>query len=59
MKQIEHEIKCKHCGRFLGIVNKSMQAQIKCSNSKCKKMNDVKIVFMLDLFKKHEQPHTL
>lgn len=47
----EHEIKCKYCGRFLGKATKSLEAQIKCSSSKCKKMNDVKIVFLSELQK--------
>lgn len=56
MKQVEYEIKCKHCGRFLGLATKSTEAQIKCSNSKCKEMNDVKIVFLSELY---ENPRAL
>lgn len=48
-----HRITCKKCERFLGEATQSMTANIKCSNSKCKEMNEVKIVFMSDVIKNH------
>lgn len=44
-----YEIKCKHCQRFLGTTDKSTTITIKCSNSKCKKLETYKIVFVSDL----------
>lgn len=38
------DIKCKFCGRWLGKTEQTMIAVIKCSNSKCKKDNNIKIV---------------
>lgn len=39
------ELRCKVCDRFLGIKGvKTMIAQIRCSNSKCKSINNVHIV---------------
>lgn len=38
------DIKCQHCGRWLGKTDQTMIAVIKCSNSKCKKDNDIKVV---------------
>lgn len=39
------ELRCKECDRFLRIKGvKTMIAQISCSNSKCKAINDVYIV---------------
>ena len=54
---ISYEIKCKFCNRFLGKATKSMEAEIKCSSSKCKKMNKQHIVFLSDYMKKHNHPH--
>lgn len=42
------EIKCRHCSRFLGTADKSTTVTIKCSNSKCKKLETYKIVFLSD-----------
>jgi len=49
-----YEIKCKDCKRFLGSTDKSIEVTIKCSNSKCKKLNEYKIVFMSDHIKKEK-----
>jgi len=38
------EIHCKFCNRYLGMANDTLIAVIKCSNSKCKKDNNIKIV---------------
>ena len=38
------DIHCKDCGRWLGKTDQTLIAVIKCSNSKCKKNNNVKIV---------------
>ena len=43
-----YDIKCKHCDRFLGSTNKSTTVILKCSNSKCKKLEVYHIVFMTD-----------
>ena len=54
---MEVKIQCKHCGRFLGIATKSMNAQLKCSNSKCKKLETYKVVFLTDYIKGHDHYH--
>lgn len=46
---MEFEIKCTDCSRFLATTEKSVELTIKCSNSKCKKLNEYKIVFATDL----------
>jgi len=38
------DIKCKHCDRWLGKTDQTLIATIKCSNSKCKLDNNIKIV---------------
>ena len=38
------DIKCKFCGRYLGRTDQTLIAVIKCSNSSCKKDNNIKIV---------------
>lgn len=39
------EIRCKECDRFLGIKGvKTLIAQIRCPNSKCKLINDIYVV---------------
>ena len=38
------DIKCKSCDRWLGKTDQTLIAVIKCSNSKCKEDNNVKIV---------------
>lgn len=40
---IQHEIECD-CGRFMGIAYGEMIAELKCSDSRCKKLKQVKIV---------------
>lgn len=50
---MEMEIKCKACKRFLGKVKQSTEVSIKCSNSKCKELNEYKIVFYSDMVKQH------
>lgn len=41
----EIELRCKECDRFLGIKGvKSIIAQVRCPNSKCKALNNVKVV---------------
>lgn len=49
-----YDIKCKHCGRFLGKTEVSTKVEIKCSNSACKKLETYDIVFLTDLIK---EPH--
>ena len=39
------EIYCKKCKRWLGETDKTFIGTIKCSNSKCKHNNNIKIVF--------------
>ena len=51
---MEYEIKCKHCNRFLAKATKSVEVELKCSNSKCKQMAKYKVVFMSDYNKRHE-----
>jgi phage FluMu protein Com len=46
---MKFDIKCKHCSRYLGSTNKSVSLDIKCSNSKCKKLETYTITFMSDL----------
>jgi phage FluMu protein Com len=43
------EIKCKHCDRYLGETDKSIELSLKCSNTKCKKLEIYKIMFISDL----------
>jgi phage FluMu protein Com len=39
------DIRCRKCGRFLGLKGiHSVIAQVRCSNSKCKALNNIKIV---------------
>lgn len=38
------DIKCKECGRWLGKTDQTLIAVIKCSNSKCKVDNNIKVV---------------
>ena len=38
------DIKCRYCGRWLGKTDQTLIATIKCSNSACKKDNQIKIV---------------
>lgn len=45
------EIKCKHCDRFLANATASASVEIKCSNSKCKKLDTYNIVFISELNK--------
>lgn len=54
MNKIEFEIKCKHCKRFLATANKSTEVAIKCSNSKCKKLETYKIVFLSEHVNAHK-----
>lgn len=44
-------IKCKKCNRFLGTTDKSIVVNIKCSNSKCKELNQFNITMLTDLMK--------
>ena len=39
------DIYCKKCKRWLGETDKTFIGTIKCSNSKCKHNNNIKIVF--------------
>lgn len=48
------EIKCKHCKRFLATTDKSTEVAIKCSNSKCKKLETYKIVFLSEHVNAHK-----
>lgn len=54
-----YDIKCRHCNRFLGNTNKSTVVSIKCSNSKCKKLETYKIVMISDYIKQHEGWHNV
>lgn len=39
------DLRCKKCDRFLGLKGvKSIIAQVRCPNSKCKALNNVKVV---------------
>lgn len=41
----DFDIRCKKCDRFLGLKGvKSIIAQVRCPNSKCKHLNNVKVV---------------
>lgn len=44
-----YDIHCKHCKRFLATTEKSVTITLKCSNSKCKKLETYKVVFLTDL----------
>lgn len=44
-----HEIHCKHCGRFLALTEKSIEIQLKCSSSQCKKLDTYKVTMLSDL----------
>lgn len=39
-----YEIHCKECKRYLGKAYGTLIAEIKCSNSKCKADNKIKVV---------------
>jgi phage FluMu protein Com len=41
---MQKEIRCDQCDRFLGKAYGTIVAEIKCSNSKCKKLVQVKSV---------------
>lgn len=42
---IDLDIRCTKCDRFLGLKGvKSIIAQVRCPNSKCKSLNNVKVV---------------
>lgn len=43
------EIKCKHCQRYLGETSNSVSLTLKCSNTKCKKLDVYRIVFASSL----------
>lgn len=47
------EIHCKHCDRFLGTTDCSVSVTLKCSNTKCKKMETYNITFASDLGESH------
>lgn len=47
------EIHCKHCDRFLGTTDKSTVVTLKCSNTKCKKMETYIFTFASDLGDDH------
>lgn len=41
----DFDIRCTKCDRFLGLKGiTSIIAQVRCSNSKCKHLNNVKVV---------------
>jgi phage FluMu protein Com len=48
---VNYEIKCKHCGRFLGETSQSTTIKIKCSNSSCKKLETYKVVYLSEHLK--------
>lgn len=42
---IDLDIRCNSCDRFLGLKGvETIIAQVRCPNSKCKAMNNVKVV---------------
>lgn len=41
---MDRELRCTECDRFLGMAHGTVVATIKCSNSKCKLDNQVKVV---------------
>lgn len=41
---MEQELKCKDCGRHLGVANGTVVAELKCSNSSCKATTQFKII---------------
>lgn len=45
---MKFDIKCKHCKRYLASTEKSIEVELKCSNSKCKKLETYKIIMMTD-----------
>lgn len=54
---MKFDIKCKNCSRYLASTTKSMSAELKCSNSKCKSLETYNITFMSDMIlngHKHE-----
>jgi phage FluMu protein Com len=51
MNQVKAEVKCRHCSRFLANATQSAVMELKCSNSKCKKLDTYKVVFMSDMIK--------
>lgn len=50
---MKFDIHCKHCKRYLASTEKSVELSLKCSNSKCKKLETYRIVFLTDHFKSH------
>lgn len=48
------EVKCKYCGRFLANATQTATMELKCSNSKCKKLDTYKIVFLSDYYEHHK-----
>lgn len=51
------DIKCRHCNRFLANATKSATMELKCSNSKCKKLDTYNVVFMSDLYRSQSTYH--
>lgn len=42
---IDLDLRCNKCDRFLGLKGvKSIIAQVRCPNSKCKALNNIKVV---------------
>lgn len=42
---IDLDIRCKKCDRYLGLKGvQSIISQVRCPNSKCKELNNVKVV---------------
>lgn len=41
---MEKELKCDDCGRFIGKAYGTVVAELKCGNSKCKKMVQIKVI---------------
>lgn len=53
----EYTIECRHCSRFIQVVENSGTIRVKCGNSACRKLRDgldkYKVVFLTDYNKDH------
>ena len=54
---MSYELNCRFCHRFIQIVENSGTVQVKCGDSRCRKLraglDKYKIVFMSDYVKNH------
>jgi len=57
---MKYEVKCRHCKRFLANATTSSTMELKCSNSKCKKLDTYRIVFISEYHNHdHNRQHSV